>query len=80
LARVSGYDGLGSMMATPLGALIAGPAATHYGVRRTQFATAGLIAAVSLVALVPRDIRNRRATAPLNEDGPAAMAAAGPVR
>ena len=47
LARVSGYDGLGSMMATPLGALIAGPAATHFGVRRTQFAAAALIAAVA---------------------------------
>jgi MFS family permease len=80
LARVSGYDGLGSMMATPLGALIAGPAATHYGVRRTQFASAGLIAAVSLVALFPRDIRTRRSPVPVTEeDGPAAVMAAGPV-
>ena len=79
LARVSGYDGLGSMMATPLGALIAGPAATHYGVRRTQYAAAGLIAAVSLVALLPRDIRTRRSPVPVEEDGPAAVLAAGPV-
>jgi len=30
LARVSGYDALGSMMATPAGALVAGPAATAF--------------------------------------------------
>ena len=90
LARVSGYDGLGSMMATPLGALIAGPAATHYGVRRTQYAAAGLIAAVSLVALLPRDIRTRTDSRPITADdvaeaeaeaetGPATVAAAGPI-
>ena len=88
LARVSGYDGLGSMMATPLGALIAGPAATHYGVRRTQYAAAALIAAVSVVALFPRDVRTRTDPRPITADdvaeaeaeaGPAAVAAAGPM-
>jgi predicted MFS family arabinose efflux permease len=88
LARVSGYDGLGSMMATPLGALIAGPAATHFGVRRTQYAAAALIAAVSVVALLPRDIRTRTDSRPITagdvaeaeaEAGPAAVAAAGPI-
>jgi predicted MFS family arabinose efflux permease len=90
LARVSGYDGLGSMMATPLGALIAGPAATHYGVRRTQYAAAALIAAVSVVALLPRDVRTRTTGLPITVDdvaeaeaeaeaGPAAVAAAGPL-
>ncbi len=90
LARVSGYDGLGSMMATPLGALIAGPAATHYGVRRTQYAAAALIAAVSVVALLPRDVRTRTDVRPIMADdvaeaeaeaeaGPAAVAATGPV-
>ena len=90
LARVSGYDGLGSMMATPLGALIAGPAATHFGVRRTQYAAAALIAAVSVVALIPRDVRTRTDARPITPDdvveaeaeaeaGPAAVAAAGPV-
>ena len=88
LARVSGYDGLGSMMATPLGALIAGPAATHFGVRRTQYAAAALIAAVSVVALIPRDVRTRTDPRPITADdvveaeaeaGPAAVAAAGPI-
>ena len=92
LARVSGYDGLGSMMATPLGALIAGPAATHFGVRRTQYAAAALIAAVSVVALIPRDVRTRTDSRPITADdvaeaeaeaetglGPAAVAATGPI-
>jgi predicted MFS family arabinose efflux permease len=85
LARVSGYDGLGSMMATPVGALIAGPAATHYGVRQVQYASAALIAAVSTVAALPRDVRTRRqpaAAVPAAVDeaaGPAAVAAAGPL-
>ena len=88
LARVSGYDGLGSMMATPLGALIAGPAATHFGVRRTQYAAAALIAAVSVVALLPRDVRTRTDARPITADdvaeaeaeaGPAAVAATGPI-
>jgi predicted MFS family arabinose efflux permease len=91
LARVSGYDGLGSMMATPVGALIAGPAATHFGVRQTQYAAAGLIAAVSAAAMFPRDIRTRTDPRPITADdvaaaeaeadaepGPAAVIAAGP--
>jgi predicted MFS family arabinose efflux permease len=78
LARVSGYDGLGSMMATPLGALIAGPAATHFGVRRTQYAAAALIAAVSVVALIPRDVRTRTDSRPITADD-VVEAAAGPV-
>src|SRR6201995_3240350 len=59
LARALGYDGLGSMMATPVGALIAGPAATHFGVGRVQDVAAGLIAVVSLLALLPRGVRTR---------------------
>jgi predicted MFS family arabinose efflux permease len=84
LARVSGYDGLGSMMATPVGALIAGPAATHYGVRQVQFVSAALIAAVSTVAALPRDVRTRRQPAAAVEaavaeaESPAAVVAAGP--
>ena len=62
LARVSGYDALGSMMATPVGALVAGPAATVFTVRRTQYGAAALIAVVSALALIPRDIRGMKAT------------------
>ncbi|HMD93955.1 MAG TPA: MFS transporter [Trebonia sp.] len=60
LARVSSYDALGSMGATPLGALIAGPIATVIGVARTQFAAAALIVVVSALCLIPRDIRTIR--------------------
>ena len=62
LARVSGYDALGSMMAMPVGALVAGPAATVFTVRRTQYAAAALIAVVSALALIPRDIRRTTAS------------------
>lgn len=81
LARVSGYDGLGSMMATPIGALIAGPAATAIGVRRTQYGAAALIAAVSAAALLPRDVRTRTAIPGTAnpETGPAAVAAGRPA-
>jgi hypothetical protein len=75
LARVSGYDGLGSMMATPVGALIAGPAATAIGVRKTQYGAAAIIAAVSLLALIPRDVRTR--TDPHAPASPQAAVAAG---
>ncbi len=37
LARVSGYDGLGSMMGMPVGALVAGPLAAGIGVSATQY-------------------------------------------
>jgi MFS family permease len=60
LARVSSYDALGSMGATPLGALIAGPIATAIGVARTQFAASALIVVVSALCLIPRDIRTIR--------------------
>jgi hypothetical protein len=61
LARVSGYDALGSMMAMPAGALAAGPLAAVIGVRRAQYAAAAVIIAVSAVALIPRDVRGMRA-------------------
>jgi predicted MFS family arabinose efflux permease len=57
LARVSSYDALGSMMAMPVGALVAGPLAAAIGIPGTQYAAAALIAAVSALALIPRDIR-----------------------
>ena len=57
LARVSSYDALGSMMAMPLGALVAGPVASAIGVPHTEFAAAALIVVVSAACLLPRDIR-----------------------
>jgi MFS family permease len=61
LARVSSYDALGTVMAMPLGAVIAGPIAAWAGMPRTQFGAAALIVIASLLALIPRDIRKIRA-------------------
>jgi predicted MFS family arabinose efflux permease len=60
LARVSSYDVLGSVMAMPAGALIAGPLGSAIGVSRAQYAAAALIVAASALALIPRDIRTIR--------------------
>jgi MFS family permease len=71
LARVSSYDALGTVMAMPLGAVVAGPIAASIGVARTQAGAAVLIVAASLLALIPRDIRKLRAsqlTGPLAAD------------
>ena len=57
LARVSSYDALGSVMAMPAGALIAGPLGAAFGVSTAQYAAAGAILIVSVLALIPRDIR-----------------------
>src|SRR5271169_6261394 len=57
LARVSSYDVLGSVMAMPAGALIAGPLATAIGISRAQYAAAAAIIVASALALIPRDIR-----------------------
>jgi predicted MFS family arabinose efflux permease len=65
LARVSSYDVLGSLAATPAGALVAGPLAAAIGVRATELAAAALIAAVSGLCLIPGDIRTLRGGDPL---------------
>jgi len=61
LARVSAYDLLGSVMAMPVGALIAGPLAAAIGVSATQYGAAALIIVASALALIPRDVRTMRA-------------------
>jgi hypothetical protein len=77
LARVSSYDALGSMMAMPAGALIAGPVAAAVGVPATQYGAAALTAAVSLLCLLPRDIRTIRSEDLGRETEPKAGAEAG---
>jgi MFS family permease len=71
LARVSSYDAFGSVMAMPIGAVVAGPIAAWAGVSATQYGAAALIAGVSLLALIPRDIRRLRAE---HVSGPAQVA------
>ncbi len=56
LARVSSYDALGSMGATPVGALAAGPLAAAIGVSATQFGAAALIVIVTALPLLAREI------------------------
>jgi MFS family permease len=60
LARVSSYDALGSVMAMPAGALVAGPLAAVIGVSVTQYGAAALIILASALALIPRDVRAMR--------------------
>ncbi|HXP20877.1 MAG TPA: MFS transporter [Streptosporangiaceae bacterium] len=60
LARVSGYDGLGSMMGMPVGAVVAGPIAAAIGVSATQYGAAAITVIASALALIPRDVRTMR--------------------
>jgi predicted MFS family arabinose efflux permease len=60
LARVSSYDVLGSVMAMPIGALIAGPLGSAIGISSAQYAAAAAIVVASALALIPRDIRTMR--------------------
>jgi predicted MFS family arabinose efflux permease len=69
LARVSSYDVLGSVMAMPAGALIAGPLGTAIGAARAQYAAAAVIVIASALALIPRDVRTFR-----SGDAPRALA------
>jgi hypothetical protein len=61
LARVSSYDALGSVMAMPVGALVAGPIAAAIGVSAAQYGAAALIIIASALTLIPRDVRHMRA-------------------
>ncbi len=65
LARVSSYDVLGTVMAMPAGALIAGPLAAAIGTSRAQYAAAAAIIVASALALIPRDIRTMRSDVPV---------------
>jgi len=60
LARVSAYDVLGSVMAMPVGALIAGPLGAAIGISSAQYAAAAVIVLASALALIPRDVRAMR--------------------
>ena len=62
LARVSAYDALGSVIAMPVGALVAGPVAAAIGVPATDYGAAAVIIVASALALIPREVRTIRAT------------------
>ncbi|HEY4851322.1 MAG TPA: MFS transporter [Streptosporangiaceae bacterium] len=61
LARVSSYDVLGSVVAMPVGALVAGPLAAAIGVSATDYGAAAVIIVASALALIPREVRGMRA-------------------
>jgi MFS family permease len=79
LARVSSYDALGSVIAMPIGALIAGPLAAAIGVSATQYGAAALILVASALALIPRDVRTMRADGDPELDPDQATSSASPV-
>jgi predicted MFS family arabinose efflux permease len=80
LARVSAYDGLGTMMGMPVGALVAGPLAAGIGVSATQYGAAAITLVASALALIPRDVRTMR-SGPVRQPRPEPVAdlAAEPV-
>lgn len=60
LARVTAYDALGSTMAMPVGALVAGPLAVALGVRATEIGAFVLAVIVAALALLSREVRTMR--------------------
>jgi hypothetical protein len=79
LARVSSYDILGSVIAMPVGALVAGPLATAIGVSATDYGAAAVIIVASALALIPREVRGMRAAdATSGHDGPKSPDPPGP--
>ena len=80
LARVSAYDGLGTTMGMPVGALVAGPLAARIGVSATQYGAAAITLIASALALIPRDVRTMRSgPAPHESAEPAAVGEAVPA-
>lgn len=60
LGRVSSYDLLGSAIAMPIGALIAGPLSTRIGLRPTEVGAFALIAISVPLVLLSRQVRTIR--------------------
>jgi MFS family permease len=60
LARVSSYDVLGTVLAMPAGALVAGPLAAAAGVPAVEYGAVAVTLGASLLALIPREVRSLR--------------------
>jgi MFS family permease len=58
LSRVTSYDALGSFVAIPVGTLVAGPLASAFGVRDVVTSAGLAFAAISLLALLSRSVRD----------------------
>jgi predicted MFS family arabinose efflux permease len=79
LARVSSYDVLGSVIAMPVGAVVAGPVAAAIGVSATDYGAVAVIIVASALAVIPREVRSMRAGAPASgHDGPGHAELPGP--
>ena len=61
LSRVASYDALGSLMLGPLGLLLAGPAASLFGVHAALIGTGVISIATTVFALCFSDVRRLRA-------------------
>ena len=57
LSRVASYDGLGSIVAIPIGLSIVGPVSEALGVSTTLWVGAILFTAVQAAPLLSRDVR-----------------------
>ncbi|MEY9934907.1 MFS family permease [Catenulispora sp. GP43] len=65
LARVYSYDALGSLSASPLGDLVAGPAANAFGTKAVQLGAAGVIVGATGLTFMSSQVRHLRADAPV---------------
>jgi MFS family permease len=58
LARVSAYDGLGSIVLMPIGYAVVGPVSEAYGAEATLWGSAAFLVLLTALTLVSRDVRN----------------------
>jgi MFS family permease len=65
LARVYSYDALGSMSASPIGSLVAGPAANAFGTKAVQLGAGAMIAGATGLTFMSSQVRHLRADAPV---------------
>lgn len=70
LARVYSYDLLGSMIAVPVGEVVAGPLAERFGRETTLLAAAGVLLVATGLALSSRDVRRLRRRAAAQAGSP----------
>jgi hypothetical protein len=62
---VYSYDALGSLSASPLGDLVAGPAANAVGTRAVQLGAGGVIIGATALTFMSSQVRHLRADAPV---------------
>ena len=70
LSRVSSYDAFGSLAFTPIGLLLAGPAAERFGVGATLLVLGALIAITLLMMLATPSVRKLEAIEPAKSVNP----------